>query len=312
MKEINSITEFQVELKLIKKDKYSGSQKVLNDFLILFKDFLANSKDLDSLSNESLFKVVKFNLRGLLESHNQFALLRHFNLEIMNACDSYFTKLIDSKKQGENFKVSLKDFLLQKVKSYIKTWVSVNDRIAVNTLKNIDFTDKTVLLHSNSSTVRHLFNYIRTQSMPVEVIQTESRPKCEGRVQADYISSLGFKVTYIIDAAAIKYLSKVDFVLMGCDSVYPDYFINKVGTEAIAIGCKIFKIPFYVITDSRKISSTDYIRPENKKPISEIISGASAHKFNIENYYFESTPNDYITKLITESKVYEQGFKLKF
>ncbi|MCX7834084.1 MAG: hypothetical protein N2490_07730 [Ignavibacteria bacterium] len=312
MKGINSINEFHEELKLIKKDKYSGSQKVLNDFLVLFKDFLSNSKDLDSLSDEALFKIIKYDFRGLLESHNQFALLRHFNLEIMNACDSYFTKLIDSKKHGFDFKISLKDFLLQRVENYIKTWISVNDRIAVNTLRNIDFADKTVLLHSNSSTVRHLFNYIRTQSIPVEIIQTESRPKCEGRVQADYISSLGFKVTYIIDAAAIKYLAKVDFVLMGCDSVYPDYFINKVGTEAIAIGCRTFKIPFYVITDSRKISSTDYIRPENKKPISEIISGASVHKFNIENYYFESIPNEFITKLITESNVYEQGFKLKF
>ncbi len=311
MREITSINDFQTELRLIKRDKYSGSQKVLNDFLSLFKDFLYNSKDLVSLSNEDLFKIVKFNFRGLLESHNQFALLRHFNLEIMNACDSYFSMLQEYKKQNTEFKVSLKDFLLQRVENYIRTWVSVNDRIAVNTLKNIDFTDKTVLLHSNSSTVRHLFNYIRKQSIPVEIIQTESRPKCEGRVQADYISSLGFKVTYIIDAAVIKYLSKVDFVLMGCDSIYPEYFINKVGTGAIALGCKMFKIPFYVITDSRKMSATDYIRPENKKPISEVISGPSAHKFNIENYYFESIPNEFITKLITEGVVYEQGFKLK-
>ncbi len=311
MKETITLTDFQVELKHIKKDKYSGSQKVLNDFLNLFIKFLSNCKELESMTNEELFKIIKFNFRSLLESHNQFALLRHFNLEIMNACDSYFTKLIDAKNPDIDFKITLKDFLLTKVDSYIKTWVSVNDRIAMNALKNIDFIDKTILLHSNSSTVRHLFNYIRKQSISVEIIQTESRPKCEGRVQADYISSLGFKVTYIIDAAAIKYLSKVDFVLMGCDSVYPEYFINKVGTKAIALGCKKYNIPFYIITDSRKLSSVEYIRPENKKPISEIITSASTYKFNIENYYFESIPNEFITKLITENEIYEENFKLK-
>lgn len=285
-------SEFAASLKKIKQDKFSGSQHVLDDTIAAYHYFFKMDTDLNDLK---LARYVKFTLRGLLESHNQFALLRHFRDEMLDESEKYFNKETKHK--------SLREHLLKSVESYYKNWRSVNDRICINALLNIDFSDKTVFLHSNSNTVRRLFDYIKTQKTNIEIIQTESRPKCEGKHQAEYLSNQGFKVTYIVDSAAVKYLSRADFVVMGCDCIYENNFINKIGTKAIAVGCKAVGIPFYVITDSRKFSKSEFLKPENRKPVSEIFSGASSMPFIIENYYFESTPSEYVTKLITESFV---------
>lgn len=293
--------EFVASLKKIKQDKFSGSQRVLDDTIAAYHYFLKLDTD---YTDVKLARYIRFTLRGLLESHNQFALLRHFREELIREIEIYN----DSKDEKKH--KTLREHLLRKVESYFKTWRSVNDRISINAMLNINFADKTVFLHSNSSTVRRLFDYIKKQKLNIEIIQTESRPKCEGKYQAEYFANNGFKVTYIVDSAAVKYLSRADFAVMGCDCIYENNFINKIGTKAIALGCQAVGIPFYVITDSRKFSKAEYLKPENKKPVSEIISGASSLPFLIENYYFESTPNEYITKLITESFVLE-GEKIK-
>ena len=294
-------SDFVSSLKKIKQDKFSGSQRVLDDTIAAFHLFLKLDTEYTDIK---LARYVKFALRGLLESHNQFALLRHFRDELLLEVEIYFAT--DKEERAK----SLREHLLRKVESYYKTWRSVNDRISINALLNIDFANKTVFLHSNSSTVRNLFDYIKKQKLNLEIIQTESRPKCEGKFQAEYFANHGFKVTYIVDSAAVKYLSRADFAIMGCDCIYENNFINKIGTKAIAVGCRAVGIPFYVITDSRKFSTSENLKPENKKPVSEIISGASSLPFVIENYYFESTPAEYITKLITESFVLE-GEKIK-
>jgi translation initiation factor 2B subunit (eIF-2B alpha/beta/delta family) len=293
--------EFVASLKKIKQDKFSGSQRVLDDTIAAFHYFLKLDTEYTDMK---LARYIKFALRGLLESHNQFALLRHFRDELLQEVEIFYAT--DKEERPK----SLREQLLKKVESYYKTWRSVNDRISINALLNINFANKTVFLHSNSSTVRRLFDYIKKQKLNLEIIQTESRPKCEGKFQAEYFASHGFKVTYIVDSAAVKYLSRADFAVMGCDCIYENNFINKIGTKGIAIGCRTVGIPFYVITDSRKFSKSEYLKPENKKPVSEIISGASSLPFVIENYYFESTPTEYITKLITESFVLE-GEKIK-
>jgi translation initiation factor 2B subunit (eIF-2B alpha/beta/delta family) len=284
--------EFVSSLKKIKQDKFSGSQRVLDDTIAAYHYFLKLDTGINDIK---LARYIKFTLRGLLESHNQFALLRHFRDDMLGESEKYFNK--DTKHK------SLREHLLKTAESYYKTWRGVNDRICSNALLNINFSDKTVFLHSNSSTVRQLFDHIKKQRLNTEIIQTESRPKCEGKHQAEYLANQGFKVTYIVDPAAVKYLSRADFVVMGCDCIYENNFINKIGTKAIAVGCKAVGIPFYVITDSRKFSKSEYLKPENRKPVSEIFSGASSMPFIIENYYFESTPTDYVTKLITESFV---------
>lgn len=294
-------SEFVASLKKIKQDKFSGSQRVLDDTIAAYNYLLKMDTDYTDIK---LARYIKFTLRGVLESHNQFALLRHFKEELLQEVDIYFAA--DKEERTK----SLREHLLKKVESYYNNWSGVNERISINALVNINFANKTIFLHSNSNTVRRLFDDIKKQKVNTEIIQTESRPKCEGKYQAEYLANQGFKVTYIVDSAAVKYLSMADFVIMGCDCIYENNFINKIGTKAIAVGCRAVGIPFYVITDSRKFSKSEYLKPENKKPISEVISGASSLPFLIENYYFESTPAEYVTKLITESFVLD-GEKIK-
>ncbi|MBN1633192.1 MAG: hypothetical protein JW917_03390 [Ignavibacteria bacterium] len=297
----NLQTEFVTSLKKIKQDKFSGSQKVLDDTIAAYNDLLKTDTEYTDIK---LARYIKFTFRGLLDSHNQFALLRHFRDELLREIDVFYAT-----DKGARAK-SLREHLLKKVENYYKTWQSVNDKICINALLNINFSNKTIFLHSNSNTVRQLFDYIKKQKINLDIIQTESRPKSEGKYQAEYFANNGYKVTYIVDSAAVKYLPLADFAIMGCDCIYENNFINKIGTKAIALGCRAVGIPFYVITDSRKFSKSEYLKPENKKPVSEIISGASSLPFTIENYYFESTPTEYITKLITESFVLD-GEKIK-
>jgi translation initiation factor 2B subunit (eIF-2B alpha/beta/delta family) len=288
--------EFNSQIKKIKSDKYSGSVRVLNETISALYNFLVKEKD---LPEKELIYLMQTSIKSVVEIHNQFSALDHFYHEAVLSMEDFIEKRNKLGKDDPE-KPSLQNYLLGITADYINKWKNVNRKIAALVYSAYDFKDKTVLIHSNSNTILALFEYLKEQDVYPDIIQTESRPKFEGRILAEQLSEMGFKVNMIVDAAMVKYLTKVNIALIGCDCIFPDFFINKIGSMPLALGCQRMKVPLYVLADSRKLSKQTQIKSEKRKTAGEVWH-TSIQGIHIENYYFETIPNELISKLITES-----------
>ncbi|MBU7019006.1 MAG: hypothetical protein HXS44_15965 [Theionarchaea archaeon] len=149
----------------------------------------------------------------------------------------------------------------------------------------------TVLTLSNSSIVEKILIHAY-ERIPFYIIATESRPNYEGRLLAESLNDKEIPVTLIVDAAAT--LFDPDIVLVGADSITPNFLINKVGTKFLATS-----FPTYVACCTNKFTKKK-IMIEEKDP-NEVLPGANRYEnLRVKNYYFDGTPLDCIRGFITE------------
>ncbi len=73
----------------------------------------------------------------------------------------------------------------------------------------------TVLTHCHSSGVTRTIIRAKEQGKEFRVIQTETRPKYQGRITAYELVEAGIDTTMIVDSAARHYMKEIDFVLVG-------------------------------------------------------------------------------------------------
>jgi translation initiation factor eIF-2B subunit delta len=279
------------EFEKISNDHHSGSAEIMQRFIDLLKDYPGTDKLKSIKDKNSLLE----NLMRLKENQKNFFVVQHFLKEIIG-----FLKT-DNLKWEEN--------LSQLISKYESEWNDVNDRIAAMAYSKIDVNNKTILLHSNSSTVKSLFNYKQAHTSSMKIIQTESRPVMEGRIQAEFLAGSGYQVTLITDAAIGQYAKIADLSILGADAIYKDFFVNKCGSLLIALLCQGYEIPLYVLADSRKLwinqdlSVSSEIFHEDKKPDDEIWK-EPPQNVSIQNYYFDIIPNKYVRLFITENDCY--------
>ena len=94
-------------------------------------------------------------------------------------------------------------------------------------------------------------------------------------------------------------------VLLGCDGIYRNGFVNKAGSMALCLAAAQAKRPVYILTDSRKISHEN--SPEEKpKPASEVTTRTHPN-MKVLNLYFELVPHHYVTGYITEKGILEEN-----
>jgi translation initiation factor 2B subunit (eIF-2B alpha/beta/delta family) len=279
------------EFDKISNDHHSGSAEIMNSCIDLLKHYpgkgeLKSIKDKNSL----LENLIQFK-----ENQKNFFIVQHFLKEIIG-----FLKT-DNLKWQQN--------LSELIRKYESDWKDVNNRIAAKAHSTIDLNDKTILLHSNSSTVKSFFNYKQTHTSSIKIIQTESRPVMEGRIQAEFLAGAGCQVTLITDAAIGRYAKIADLSILGADAIYKDFFVNKCGSLLIALLCQEYEIPLYVLADSRKLwisqdlSVSSEIFHEDRKPGDEIWK-EPPQNVSIQNLYFDIIPNKFVRLFIMESDCY--------
>ena len=152
---------------------------------------------------------------------------------------------------------------------------------------------------------------ILARCQPKRVIVAESRPRREGAELAWLIAQEGIPVTLITDAQAGHFLPSCDLVLVGADSIGPDgSIVNKMGTYLVALAAKSLAIPLYSAGRTQKIRRSEEIELERMDPgeVASPMAGVEVH-----NIYFDLTPADLITSIITEAGVFgpEQIFELR-
>ena len=278
------------DLKKFESDNSSGSAELLENYIELLlywleKGELQTPKDKSFLMDQ---------IKRLQDRHKSLFVLLHFSFWVI--------QLLNNSR--EDWKPVLVDFLNE----YREKWTGVNIRLAMQAGSAIDLKQKLILCHSQSSAVREIFETYQGNRKKVKIIQTESRPILEGRIQAANLSKLGYEVKLVSDTGYARHLDRINMILLGADAVFRDYFVNKSGSYNICLAGKNAGIPVYILADSRKFwfslppEHQEMQYYESKKPGEEIWKDPHPG-IDIENYYFEKIPVDWADGFITEKEI---------
>lgn len=283
------MTNLDEALLQIINDKQSGSIAILQQLIRGISSYLIGESD-PQVSLNTIHDRLPLMRGGL----GHFAVVGHFlnELEIITA-----NNLKDAKSQEALF-----DFVNQ----YDSRWKNANSEVSNVAAKYLDCTNKTILLHSNSSVITSFFSKLNSTNVKASIVQTESRPENEGRYQAVKLANLGFNIKYVVDAAAAFMMDDVDMMITGADQIHKNYFVNKIGTYAMALLCREKNIPLYVLADSRKISNTnaDPQTLHNIQRSGNDIWKSSPERVTPVNFYFEPIPTNMVKSFITEKQIH--------
>jgi translation initiation factor 2B subunit (eIF-2B alpha/beta/delta family) len=145
-------------------------------------------------------------------------------------------------------------------------------------------------------------------SRQVRVSCCEGRPALEGRRLAALLAGEGIPITFYGDAAIGHALAAADAVLVGVDAVSPEWFLNKSGTRMLAAAAAQQGVPFHVAaTRDKFVSHPVAARLVVGEAAAAEIWDTPPAGVLVRNPYFEQTPLDLVTSLITDVGVLGAG-----
>ncbi len=258
---------FNVDDKLdqILNNKRSGSAELLRSLMIYFYEEI---EEIDF--TKDLFALLR-------SRFSNFHTIIHFlgKLEKISAEKSEIKKFLTKQ-------LKLKDKQISKIGFETEKLLSNNPKI---------------ISISNSSTLTKLFEFHSEKKMRFFIC--ESRPKFEGRIFAAELSKLKFQVKLITEAQMAEHVKQCNFAVIGADQILSNgSIVNKAGSYQLAILCKYFRKPFYVISDKTKKTRKNTFRKDVQEK-NEILP-KKLKNIEVENYYFEVVPADLITEIITD------------
>jgi translation initiation factor 2B subunit (eIF-2B alpha/beta/delta family) len=156
-----------------------------------------------------------------------------------------------------------------------------------------------VITHSYSQTVLEAILAAQEAGKRISVICTESRPQREGVRLARRLAEAGIGVHLVVDAAIYAKMPAATLALTGADSVSERGLVNKTGTSLLALAARAHGKPCYALCGEEKFLPAGYTPPpEPPKPPLEVAADGLAG-VTIENFYFEATPLDLFTGVVT-------------
>jgi methylthioribose-1-phosphate isomerase len=146
----------------------------------------------------------------------------------------------------------------------------------------------------------------------IEVVVPETRPLLQGaRLTAWELSQYKIPYRLVTESALAGIVGELDAVFVGADRIAANGdTANKVGTFGLAIFCRQFGVPFYVVAPTSTIDSNlsegSQIPIEERSP-DEVLSFGSCRtapaKSKVYNPAFDVTPSDFITAIVTEKGI---------
>ncbi|MCJ7662819.1 MAG: translation initiation factor eIF-2B [Desulfobacterales bacterium] len=268
-------------LQEIRQDRHSGAAELAQKGAKLLLDSLRVA------SAAHLSEEIKTLGRALIDAQPAMAPMLNLVNHLFHAIDS----LEDPQEIREKGRAAVQGFL-----DSLRTASEKIRGHAFPLLKG----KRRVMTLSYSSTALRVLEGARG----IEVICPESRPLSEGLRTAKELGAKGIKVRVVTDFAALSLVKESDLVMVGADAITLDGVVNKIGTYGLALAAKEKKIPFYVLAGTEKFLPPPFaqaLRIEKKDP-KEITKETMPHVV-VENVYFDVTPLDLITGVVTQQGV---------
>lgn len=154
--------------------------------------------------------------------------------------------------------------------------------------------------HSRSGTLEAVFQTLAAvDDAPRRVLVAESRPGGEGVGLAHQLAGRGWEVTLVSDAACGVFMSQVDAVVVGADSVRPEgSVVNKIGTYPLALMARAHQKPFYTVCESLKIAPREL--PLVLERLPGLTADESENAVPLDTIAFDVTPAELVTRIVTE------------
>ncbi|MBK9099209.1 MAG: hypothetical protein IPM14_14040 [bacterium] len=156
-----------------------------------------------------------------------------------------------------------------------------------------------IITLSRSGTVIEILKLWHQKNKGIKIVVCESRPKFEGRLMAESLAKSGIRTELITDAMMSVYILKVDAAIIGADSTLKNgNVINKVGSKSLALLCKEYRKPFFVVATKSKSSATNRFKPAREDP--KEVFNKRMENLSVSNIYFEEVERKFITNIFTD------------
>ena len=176
-------------------------------------------------------------------------------------------------------------------------------RVGANRLRDGDC----VMTHCHSTDAIACIKAAVESGKEISAVVKETRPRNQGHITARELREIGVDVTLIVDSAARRYMSRVDHVLVGADSIAADgSVINKIGTSGLAVNARDRGVPIMAAAQTIKLhpdTLTGYTVEIEMRDESEVIDPETSNsigEITVENPAFDVTPPRYVDAIITE------------
>lgn len=158
----------------------------------------------------------------------------------------------------------------------------------------------TFATYSYSSTV--IAALVRARKYIAEVVCSESRPTNEGRRTAQRLTRGGISVLFATDAGLMSVLGQFGAFVTGADAIDRAGFINKTGTDVLALCAREGGIPVWVLADTTKflptsLGSKHWRSPRGPRP--EVWPNPPAGVRNLNPYFGPANFGPHI-RVVTE------------
>jgi ribose 1,5-bisphosphate isomerase len=156
--------------------------------------------------------------------------------------------------------------------------------------------------HSRSGTVEYAIMKLAEERGPesITVIASQSHPGDEGIGLATSLAQAGMHVLLVADAACGFFIGDADAVIVGADTVTATAgVVNKVGTLPLALAAREAHVPVYVCCEALKIAAS-FASPTFEEMDAGELMPVPAVGVTVRNVYFDLTPHELISSLITE------------
>jgi ribose 1,5-bisphosphate isomerase len=209
---------------------------------------------------------------------------------------------------------ALQKAIIAQIDDLIDASVKATARITRHTLDILADND-TILTHSYSSTVSSALKaaYIKHH---IKVIVTRSGAGRTGERTVWEMDYAGVPAVFIDDTAAGLYILRANKVLVGADRVCVDGgLVNGIGTSLLAAACKYYGVPLYVLCETLKFDfrlKSSEAKLEEKEAAEVAGPGILPERTVIMNPYFDTTPLDMISGIITEDGLVKQNKVLDY
>lgn len=255
---------------------------------IKYKDILNNktsgSSELVDLLNDHLLKQ-KFSMSELKSQIN----LAEKELGHFRVVTDYLNELKLKLKNKDDFRNYLNNHTITQSRNVEKIFNKIYPE-----LKKIN----SVITLSRSGTILSILKLLYQKNKKFTVVICESRPKLEGRLMAEDLAKSGIKTLLISDAMMSLYVPKVDAAIIGADIILKNgNVVNKVGSKSLALFCREYSKPFFVVATKNKFSKRSVFLQKNEDP-KEILD-KDKKNLSASNIYFEEVEKKFISKIFT-------------